>query len=288
VKRSPSPSRSRRIGRAHLAEIFAVLALIVTMVVGTHTGPTGAAVTPTTTPATSSHANARYPVGIPSSTEPSGEAPPGAQALPGYRQTYVQDFQGATVPEGWFIYAGIPSPGGHFGISHVVFRSGLMELMTYRDPNWGDRWVTGGICQCGASQVYGAYFVRSRITGSGPNEVELLWPLTNKWPPEIDFSETGDKVTGTTSSVHFGVKNTVVRRSVKANMKQWHTWGVIWTRSSITYTLDGRVWGVFTQGQDIPRVRMTLDVEQVTHCPSSDCPTAQQNMYVDWVAVYTK
>jgi hypothetical protein len=278
----------RQIGRARLVVVVAVLALIVTMVVDTDSSPTGAAVTPTTRPVTSLHPNARYPVGIPSATEPSGEAPPGARALPGYRQTYVQDFQGVKVPTGWFIYAGIPSPGGHFGISHVVFHSGLMELMTYRDPNWGDRWVTGGICQCGASQVYGAYFVRSRITGSGPNEVELLWPLTNKWPPEIDFSETGDKVTATTASVHFGAKNTVVRRSVKANMKRWHTWGVIWTRTSITYTLDGRVWGVFTEGIDIPKVRMTLDVEQVTHCPRSDCPTAQQNMYVDWVAVYTK
>jgi beta-glucanase (GH16 family) len=116
-----------------------------------------------------------------------------------------------------------------------------------------------------------------------------LWPLTNKWPPEIDFSETGDKVTGTTASVHFGAKNTIVHRSVTTNMRLWHTWGVIWTRSSITYTLDGRVWGVFTVARDIPRVRMTLDVEQVTNCPlNRDCPTAHENMYVDWVAEYTK
>jgi hypothetical protein len=259
------------------------------MVVGTHPDPSGAATTPTTTPTTSSYGHARYPVGIPSATEPSGEAPPGADALPGYRQTYVQDFLGATLPAQWDIFAGVPSPGGHFGVSHVTFHGGLMELSTYRNPLFGDRWVTGGICQCGASQVYGAYFVRSRITGPGPNEVELLWPLTNKWPPEIDFSETGDKVTGTTSSVHFGAKNTIVRRSVVANMKRWHTWGVIWTPSSITYTLDGRVWGVFAVPKDIPRVRMTLDFEQVTQCPSNrDCPTAPQNMYVDWVAEYTK
>ena len=281
-------SASRR-SATHFVEIMAVAGLIAAVVVGTHTGPTGAAVTPTTTATTSSHADARYPIGTPSATEPSGEAPPGADALPGYRETYVQDFLGATLPAEWDIFTGVPSPGGHFGISHVAFRSGLMELSTFRNPLFGDRWVTGGICQCGSSQVYGAYFVRSRITGPGPNEVELLWPLTNEWPPEIDFSETGDKVTGTTSSVHFGVKNTIVHRSVQANMKKWHTWGVIWTPSSITYTLDGRVWGEFAVGKDIPKVRMTLDFEQVTQCPSNrDCPTAQQNMYVDWVAEYTK
>jgi len=280
---------SRRSGRSRFVEIMAGVALIAAMVVGTHTGPTGAATTPTTTPASSSHADARYPIGIPSATEPSGDAPPGADALPGYTQTYVEDFLGATLPAQWDIFTGVPAPGSHFGFAHVVFRSGLMELLTYRDPLWGDRYVTGGICQCGASQVYGAYFVRSRITGPGPNEVALLWPLTNQWPPEIDFSETGDKVTGTTASVHFSAKNTIVHRSVTANMKLWHTWGVIWTPSSITYTLDGRVWGVLAVQKDIPTVRMTLDFEQVTHCSSNrDCPTAPQNMYVDWVAEYTK
>jgi hypothetical protein len=268
---------------------MAVVALILAMIVGTHSNPTGAAVTPTSAPTASSHADALYPIGIPSATEPSGEAPPAPDALPGYQQTYVQDFLGATLPPQWDIFAGVPAPGSHFGVSHVAFRSGVMELLTFRNPLWGDRWVTGGICQCGASQVYGAYFVRSRITGPGPNEVELLWPLTNKWPPEIDFSETGDRVTATTASVHFGAKNTIVHQSVSANMKLWHTWGVIWTRSSITYTLDGRVWGVFTQRKNIPKVAMTLDFEQVTHCSSNfDCPTAQQNMYVDWVAEYSK
>jgi hypothetical protein len=282
-------SRASRRGSSRVVRSMTVVALLMALVVGTHIGSSGAAAAPRTTPTSSLHAAARYPVGVPSATEPSGEAPPGANDLPGYQETYVQDFAGTTVPDQWDVYTGVPNKGSHFGISHVVFHGGLMELSTYRNPQWGNRWVTGGICQCGASQVYGAYFVRSRITGPGPNEVELLWPLTNIWPPEIDFSETGDKVTGTTASLHFGATNTTVRQSVKADMKLWHTWGVIWTRSSITYTLDGRVWGVFAEPKNIPKVRMTLDVEQVTNCPlNRDCPTAQQNLYVDWVAEYTK
>lgn len=281
--------RSRRRGRSYVVATLALSALSLAMVLGLNRAPTEAAVTSSTMAATSLHSLTAYPVGQPSADEPSGMSPPGVDAMHGYGQTYVQDFLGATVPSQWFIFTGVPSPGSHFGISHVVFRDGLMVLSTYRNPRWGDRWVTGGICQCGASQVYGAYFVRSRITGPGPNEVELLWPLTNTWPPEIDFSETGDKVTGTSSSLHFGAKNVVVRRSVKADMTKWHTWGVIWTRASITYTLDGRVWGVVAEPKDIPKVRMTLNVEQVTQCPKNrDCPTTQQNLYVDWVAEYTK
>ena len=33
-------------------------------------------------------------------------------------------------------------------------------------------------------------------------------------------------------------------------MTQWHTWGVIWTPTSITYTVDGSVWGSDQLGLD--------------------------------------
>ncbi len=235
--------------------------------------------------------NGGYPVGVPDVSEPSREAPPSAQALVGYRQSYVTDFPGTSVPRGWNVYTGVPggAPGAHFGISHVAVTNGQLELLTFRNPHWFNRWMTGGLCQCGVARVYGAYFVRSRVSGPGPNEVELLWPLTNKWPPEIDFNETGGTVAATSSSVHFGAQNTIVRRGVVVDMTQWHTWGVIWTPTSITYTVDGRVWGVFNVARDIPKVRMTLDLEQVTKCPVGRlCPTSPQSMYVDWVAEYTK
>jgi beta-glucanase (GH16 family) len=274
-------TRGRVVTRSILFASLLVSSLGVALV------PSGAA----STARTSSSQSAQYPVGVASATEPSGEAPPSPDSLPGYRETYVQDFLGATLPPRWDIFTGVPggAPDGHFGISHVKFSAGLLELLTYRNPNYGNRWVTGGICQCGHAQKYGAYFVRSRVTGAGPNEVELLWPLTNRWPPEIDFNETGGVITGTTSSVHFNANNTIVRRTVTADMRRWHTWGVIWTPTLITYTLDGRVWGQYDEPQNIPSVPMTLDFEQRTLCPlHRQCPSSQENMYVDWVAEFTK
>ncbi len=232
-----------------------------------------------------------YPVGTPDPSEPSGLAPPGAGSMVGFQLTYVSDFLGTTVPPGWNVFTGIPggSPGGHFGISHVVVRDGELQLFTFRNPHYGNRWMTGGLCQCGVAQVYGAYFVRSRVTGRGPNEVALLWPLTNQWPPEIDFNETGGSIIATGASVHFGAQNTVVRRSVSTNITQWHTWGVIWTPTTITYTLDGRVWGDYNVARNIPTVPMTLDFEQRTLCPlGRQCPSRPQTMFVDWVAEYSK
>lgn len=235
--------------------------------------------------------NGRFPVGTPNLDEPSGEGPPSRSALVGYRLAYVTDFDGTTVPRGWDVFTGIPTgdPGGHFGAAHTVVSGGMLELLTYRDPAFKDGWVTGGVCQCGTAREYGAYFVRSRVTGQGPNEAELLWPANGTWPPEVDFNETGGSIDSTTTSVHFGTDNTIVRSAVHINMTKWHTWGVIWTPTELVYTVDGRIWGTFKEPEDIPHERMTLDLEQRTICSEDrQCPRAPVDMDVDWIAEYVR
>lgn len=235
--------------------------------------------------------NGHYPVGIPDSSEPSGEAPPGPNALVGYHLSYVADFTGTTVPKGWDAFSGIPGgdPGGQFAASHVVVGDGLLQLNTWRDSQYQYRWVTGGICQCGVARVYGAYFVRSRISGAGPTAVELLWPLTNQWPPEIDFNETGGSATHTSSSLHYGKTNHIIGRRVDIDMTKWHTWGVIWTAKEVIYTVDGRIWGAVKGTYQIPKIRMTIDFEQRQECEENrQCPTAPETMQIDWVAEYVR
>jgi beta-glucanase (GH16 family) len=172
-------------------------------------------------------------------------APPSADALAGYTQSYVNDFSGTSLPAGW------------------------------------DN-------QCGLSQTYGSYFVRSRQTGPGPTTVHLLWPVARVWPPEIDFNETGGDVTSTSATVHFDNPTSIDQRTLKIDMTQWHTWGVIWTPSSITYTVDGQVWGKVAVASEIPDQAMTLDLTQQTWCSQGyACPTSPQSTQIDWVAEYT-
>lgn len=234
-------------------------------------------------------AHSQYPVGLSDHAEPSGMAPPGANALKGYTLTYRTNFTGHSLPSGWDVFTGIPGgdPGGHFGAAHVVVRGDLLRLNAWKDPAFGNTWVTGGVCQCGVAQTYGAYFVRSRITKAGPNEVELLWPSSNEWPPEVDFSETAS-ANLTTSTVHYGVTNHVDQRQLSINMTRWHTWGVIWTPSSITYVVNGQVWGTVAVRSEIPNVPMTLDLEQRAVCAQDrQCPTGPTSMLVNWVAEYS-
>jgi hypothetical protein len=216
-------------------------------------------------------------------------APPGPNDLAGYTQTYVNDFTASGIPTGWFVFSGIPGgdPGGHFGAQHVQIGGGLLRLNAWRDANYQNRWVTGGICQCGLSRVYGAYFARSRETGPGPNEVQLLWPVTNIWPPEIDFNETGASDVKTTETVHYGAQNTMDHGNIQLNMLKWHTWGVIWTATTVTFLVDGRVWARDSKPANIPIVPMDLNFEQRAMCSvGRECPKSNVSMLVDWVAEY--
>jgi outer membrane protein OmpA-like peptidoglycan-associated protein len=238
-----------------------------------------------TTAATST----KLPSGIVDASEPSGEAPPGPNALPRYEESYVNDFTGSSLPTGWSTFAGEPGSdaGAQWAASHVVVGGGVLELNASQDPAFNDEWVTGGLCQCGVSHTYGAYFVRSRLTGAGPTQVELLWPVGN-WPPEIDFDETYGGMNGSMATLHYTSSNDQIQRTVSINMTQWHTWGVIWTPASVTYTVDGHVWGVVNDASAIPDAPMTLDIQQQTWCSSNfACPTSDQSTYVDWVAEYT-
>src|ERR1019366_3986573 len=256
---SPSyaaPSGARSNGFKSGVTAFAVIALLSTLLIIAPAGRGSASTTTITVfrPVP----NPPYPIGTADSSEPSGEAPPAPTALAGYTQSYVSDFTGSTLPAGWNVYTGIPGgdPGGHFGGSHVVVSGGLLTLNTYRDAAWNNQYVTGGLCQCGLAQTYGAYFVRSRLTGRGPNEVDLLWPAANAWPPEIDFSETGGSDNSTTGTVHYGAANNMDHRKVMINMTQWHTVGVIWTPTSLTFVVDGQVWARDNVISHIPKQPM--------------------------------
>ena len=231
-----------------------------------------------------------YPTGTANGSEPSGVAPPGATALTGYSMSYVNDFSGTSVPAGWYSYDGQPGgdPGALFASSHVVVGGGLLQLNTFQDPAHANQWVTGGLCHCGLAQTYGAYFVRSRVTGAGPTAIELLWPAAKVWPPEIDFNESGGGASGSSATVHFGAANHQDQRGLKIDMTQWHTWGVVWSPTAIIYTVDGKVWGTVSVPSEIPNQAMTLDLQVQTFCASGwACPTAPQSMQVDWVAEYS-
>src|ERR1019366_2651629 len=252
----------------------------------TTTTASAPAQTTTTTSAPHSGPLTSFPVGTPDGSEPSGYAPPSASALSGYTQSYVTDFTGTSLPSGWSVYTGVAGgdAGSQWAASQVAVSGGMLQLNTSLAPL-----LNGGVCQCGHSQTYGAGFVRSRVTAPGSTQVELLWPTVG-WPPEIDFNETGGQATSTTATNIWAVSGNSRSQSqvsLTINMTQWHTWGVVWTPTSITYTVDGHAWGSFTNASEVPQQPMWLTPQQQTWCGwGYACPTAPDSMQVDWVVDY--
>lgn len=230
-----------------------------------------------------------YPLGTPDSSEPSGYAPSSASAMSGYTQTYSNDFTGTTLPSGWTAYSGSAAgdPGSLWAPSQVTVSGGMVQLLTSQDPASSSGWVSGGVGQSGEALTYGAFFVRSRMTGAGPTQVELLWP-TAGWPPEVDFDETYGGVILTQATLHYTSANLTIHNNLNIDMTQWHTFGIVWTPASMIFTVDGNEWASITTPSVIPDLPMGLDIQQQTWCSSGfACPTSSASTDVDWVTEYS-
>jgi beta-glucanase (GH16 family) len=218
--------------------------------------------------------------------------------LPGWKRVFSDDFNGSALDAGaWGTYTGTPGgdPGGLWDPSHVVVHDGMLELQTYRDSAFGNRWVSGGLSSARAlKQTYGKYLVRFRMDpGYGIAGVVLLWPSSGDWPPEIDFAEDGGgNRSETTATLHYGSSDAQIARSVKADFSKWHTVGVEWSPGRLVYTLDGAVWDTLSSPQ-VPAQPMEMDIQtqagtcgQVeTPCPDASTPD-HVNLQVDWVVAY--
>ena len=280
---APPHVRRRRVRTGLLvAAVLAVLAanLVVEQAAGAIGSPSDAASSTTS-----------YPIGTFDLSEPSAYAPPGPHQLAGYTEAYVDDFTGPRNLSGrWGRFSGTPKgdPAGRFVPDHVWSRDGELRIGTWRDPADHDRWATGGVCLCGVHPTYGAFFVRSRQTTAGPDVAELPRPANNAWPPELDFNETGTSPDASTWTDHYTSPSTEVQATTQIDVEHWHTWGVVWTPTSVTFVVDGRAWGEVTSPAQIPDVAMTLDLQQQTWCGlQPECPTRDSTLLVDWVAIYT-
>jgi hypothetical protein len=228
------------------------------------------------------------------SKEPSKELPLGPHALRGYTRVYCQDFPSTALPKGWDTFVGQPKgdPDSMFERWHVRIRGGLLRINTYRDPLLKWKWVTGGVCQCGLSRTYGAYFIRARITAPGASAIALLWPKNNSWPPEVDFLETWQQPNSSTSTLHFPIAGNPgdhkIQRRIKANLLGWRTWGVTWTPRTIKFTVGTYTYWTVTDPTEIPRLLMTLDLQQQSWCGIflGGCPVHASSFLIDWVAEF--
>jgi beta-glucanase (GH16 family) len=216
-----------------------------------------------------------------------------------WRRVFFDDFKHGLRSSRWGRYSGQPGgdPGGLWAPSHDVVSRGVLNLETYRDPNFGDRWVSGGVSSAPIlSQTYGKYEVRLRMDpGKGISIVALLWPSSAQWPPEIDFAENGGETNARdhmTATLHYGPDDSQIQRTLPGDFTHWHVVGVEWTPGTLVYTVDGRRWAVM-RNRAVPAQRMEMDLQTQAGtcgdasapCPDSNTP-ARVSGQISWVAAY--
>jgi beta-glucanase (GH16 family) len=237
--------------------------------------------------------------------------------IEGWHQIFADDFNGKSLNETmWNTYEGQPQgdPSGYFAKSHISVHNGALIISGYMDPNYDNKWVTGGV-NAGASQIYGKYLVRFRVErGHGIAFAVLLWPSDGSDSEEIDFAEdNGTDRQFVTSTLWYSsvTGRTPIRNGIVIDLTRWHTVGVEWTDSKLVYTLDGSPWATVIEngpatilprwltsrlpyGKDIPSIPMTLCIQTQSWgcennnqeaCPDNTTPSTV-NMEVDWAVLY--
>jgi hypothetical protein len=262
---------------------------------------------PSAPPPSSTGASTGTSTGGQSGGDPSGENP--ATALSGFTLKYVQEFNGDSAPPNWTIYDAVP---GGYSASVTQW---VPSMCTFSGGE--ARFMASGIDSCGmkylgAPQEYGAWFVRMQADYQPANEwfsdIFLLWPTNLQWPPEIDvYEDRGDR-----SRTYASLINTVgdacgsaptfacllpyeqtngPAGGVANSDTDWHTYGLEWTPSGVSWLIDGNV--IFSapasqtpSGAQQPALTMQPAL-QSQNLQGSGTPSLIQTMSVDWMTEFS-
>jgi hypothetical protein len=229
--------------------------------------------------------------------------------LSGFTLKYVQDFTGSSLPAGWFAYDSVP------GGESASVAQWLPSMCTFSGGE--AHFLANGIDSCGlqyfgSPQTHGAWFARLKGDDQPASltfsDIFLLWPANNQWPPEIDIYEDNADRAWTSNSMYNTVgslcgssptsqclqpyeQSDGQSGGVANDDTRWHTYGVEWTPSGVSWFIDGRV--VFTapasqvkspaQQPDTP---MYMDL-QSQNLQGAGAPAQRESMTVDWVEQFS-
>jgi beta-glucanase (GH16 family) len=231
----------------------------------------------------------------PTTSDPSGDPAPAADAYPGYTQSLLDDFNGTSLNQTTWngFYTDLSQ---NWLTTHGTVDDGMITMSEYRDSANGGAYTGTGL-STRTGWTSGMAFVRARAdAGAGITMCIGLIGL-NTWPPEIDFYEdfpTANTRNSFTATTHFGAANNMIwSTNTSVDATQWHTYGVEWNPSTITYLVDGEAWATIPNpGPTGPNglsqpMKLFMQIETGDDTNPSAITPAVVNMNVDWVTVYT-
>lgn len=235
---------------------------------------------------------------------PTPEAPlPAAH----WRPAFSDDFTSSASFANWktqrddWIKHGIPYSnleGAGYLTSNVRIANGTMNISTSSHPAAGFTQSTGSVnTNKRFAFKYGyleARLLIPRCNGCWP----AFWmlPSADHWPPEIDIIEyfnTAKQVIPY-SAVHWATnepdkEDYFSERLMFADTDNyigtWHTYGVLWSASSVQFYLDGRPGPVFSEPSKIPHLPMYPIIQLAVG--NGFRPGPGHTMQVDYVRAWT-
>ena len=185
------------------------------------------------------------PSDTPSAAASTGDGSSWPTSVPGWQLTYSTDFPGNSLPSGWDAYKGRARrrPPRQLG---ALQRDGQRR----RAEPAGNALGPGrrGVLREPADlrHVPGPDEGRRRAGAVHQQPGHLVPAQQGVWPPEVDyFQDAGGTRQSFSASLHVGPDGNgdccVIPSPTQDNDgTAWHTYGVQWTPSSMTYTIDGR------------------------------------------------
>ncbi len=218
--------------------------------------------------------------------------PPPSSRFP--QMIFYRQFKLPLKPHTWTLYEGQPAccKDSFWAKSHVVSKSGALRIQTYRDPRFGNAWVSGGVSMARlVNQTYGRWVVRFRMPrGTGVGMDVALRPSGGgtvvDWIEES--SDHGALRNIETATLHYG--STRVHASVRANFTKWHTMTLAWVPGQITVRLDGNLWANYRSHIPSSPMHLTMQTNTGTNGFSGTLPNSSTPrklaLQIDYVAVY--
>ncbi|MFC0035198.1 hypothetical protein [Cardiobacterium valvarum] len=228
----------------------------------------------------------------------------------GWKLDWHDTFDKSVEESGWARYGWgwqTPEHGGmgRYQQSNAYTADGVLNIQNqYHNGAWTSAGISSGDTFAASG---GRWEIRARFSDAkGIGYAFLLWPKSEKWPPEVDFAEGRARDPNIMGTYHWGTAadhqqdNQFLRN---ADLTDWHTYGAIIDpdAGTITYTFDGKPWytlknvpatsemmwlGMQTGSQD-PNGSAAQSESIDNAIPGAHTPAAS-NIQIDWAAHYRK
>lgn len=154
----------------------------------------------------------------------------------------------------------------YYDASGLSVSGGILSLTAYANAQGGVPY-TSGLIQTNPSCNFKYGYVEARIkTPQVASSWPAFWMIASDlvWPPEVDIMEQqGSGSSRLSYSVYADGQSTVTNNSLSSiDLTQWHTWGLKWNATSLTFYIDGVQIGTVTDVAKVPQRNMYVVLNQ--------------------------